>query len=299
MTQKCAFIALLGAPNAGKSTLLNQLVGSKVSIVSPKVQTTRSAITGIAIEGDAQLVFIDTPGIFSPNVKHTLERAMVQAAWNRVGECDILAVLVDAKKGIQEDTHLIIKGLNERKKTALLILNKIDIIEREKLLALASTLSQTGVFSEVFMVSALKGDGVEDVKRYIANHAPEGPWMYPEDQISTAPMRFVASEVTREKLFHRLHEELPYSITVETEQYEEAKDGSIKIHQAIYVQRENHKKIVIGKNGANIKHIGQVARKELEFMLGCKVHLFLFVKVRENWVDNPAAYQYMGLDMPK
>jgi GTP-binding protein Era len=297
--QHCAFIALLGAPNAGKSTLLNQLVGSKVSIVSSKVQTTRTSITGIAQEGNAQLIFVDTPGIFNPNPKHKLERAMVQAAWDRVGETDMLAVLIDAKKGVCHDTEIIFKGLKDRNKKAVLILNKVDLIDREKLLGMADTLSKTGIFSDIFMVSALKGDGTADLKRYFAKHAPSGPWMYPEDQVSTAPMRFIASEITREKLFHRLHEELPYAISVETEQYQEAKDGSVKIHQAIYVQREGHKKIVIGKNGANIKNIGQLARKELESFLGCKVHLFLFVKVRENWIDNPETYQYMGLTTPK
>lgn len=288
--QKCAFIALLGAPNAGKSTLLNQMVGSKVSIVSAKVQTTRSVITGIALMGEAQLVFVDTPGIFKPNAKHRLETVMVQAAWDRMSESDMLAVLVDAKKGICENTELIIKELNHRNAKAVLILNKVDLVERQTLLGLADTLSKTGVFSDVFMVSALKGDGVEDVKRYFALHAKPGPWMFPEDQISTAPMRFIAAEVTREKLFHRLHEELPYSIAVETEQYEEVKDGSVKIHQAIYVRREGHKKIVIGKGGANIKNIGRLARQELEYLLARKVHLFLFVKVRENWVDNPEVY---------
>ena len=296
--QHCAFVSLLGAPNAGKSTLLNQLVQSKISIVSPKVQTTRSVITGICTEGVSQLVFMDTPGIFIPDPNRKLERAMVKSAWDRIEDADICCLLIDVKKGVSEDTALIIQGFKDHNIKAVLILNKIDTTPRDRLLGLSEKLFSEGVFSDIFMISALKGDGVDDVRDFLAKKAPQGPWMYPEDQLSTAPSRFVASEVTREQLFYRLQQELPYSLTVETEQFEERK-GSVKIHQTIYVQREGHKKIVLGKSGQGIKEIGQRARKELESILGCKVHLFLFVKVRENWMQNSDHYNYMGLEMPK
>ncbi len=299
MATKCGFIALLGAPNAGKSTLLNRLVGSKVSIVSPKVQTTRSAITGIVTEGEAQLVFIDTPGIFAPNPKHRLEKAMVKSAWDQVGDADLAAILVDARRGLCPNTQIIIDGFKERNMKAILLLNKIDLINREDLLAKTAELHAQGIFTDVFMISALNGDGVIDITKYFIDHVPEGMWMFPEDQISTAPQRFIASEITREKLFLRLNEELPYSLAVETEAFEERKDGSIKIHQTIYVQREGHKKIILGKQGKIIKEVSIQARKDLEQMLDTTVHLFLFVKVRENWIQNPEMYSYMGLEMPK
>ncbi|MCD6035675.1 MAG: GTPase Era [Rickettsiales bacterium] len=293
--QRCTFVALVGAPNAGKSTLLNQLVGSKISIVSPKVQTTRTLIKGIAMEGDAQIVFVDTPGIFTPRNDRRLERAIVHAAWTGMGEADTIIVLIDAKRKIDDNTQLIIKSLRERKQKAWLVLNKIDLVEKSTLLALAQELNDTGVFDEIFMVSAMKGDGVADLRKSLAAKAPLGPWMYDEDQVSTAPLRFLAAEVTREKLFFALDQELPYALSVETEQWEE-RNESVKIHQVIYVEREAHKRILIGKNGEGIKRIGEQSRKELSYMLEKTVHLFLFVKVRPNWLESPEMYQNMGLD---
>jgi len=287
-SQRCAFVALLGAPNAGKSTLLNHLVGSKISIVTPKVQTTRVAIRGIVMHGDAQLVFIDTPGIFSP--KRSLEKAIVSEAWRGVDDADVLMLLIDSKKGLCRDTNLIIEALKQRKKKALVLLNKVDTVSHEHLLPLAKATQETDIAEEIYMISGLTGDGVIDIRNYLASHAPQGPWMYPPDHISDAPTRFLAAEITREKLFMNLQQELPYSTAVETEQWKEGKDGSVTIHQTIYVTHEGQKKIVLGSKGEGIKRIGETSRKELERVIGKRVHLFLFVKVKENWMDNPMAY---------
>jgi GTP-binding protein Era len=293
---RCGFVAIIGAPNAGKSTLLNQLVGSKVAIVTHKVQTTRARIRGIAMEGDTQIVFVDTPGIFKP--KRRLDRAMVEAAWGGAGDADLIVMMVDMENGRDEDVTRIVDGLKSQHRRAILVLNKVDACPREKLLKTAAALNETGIFTETFMISALKGDGVSDLKKYIAGLMPPGPWHYPEDQAADVPLRSLAAEVTREKLFLRLHDELPYSLTVETESWEQKKDGSIRIAQVIFVERESQKKIALGKGGQTIKTVGQLAREELEEMLGCRVHLFLFVKVRENWGDDPARFREMGLDFP-
>ena len=294
---RCGFVAIIGAPNAGKSTLLNQLVGSKVAIVTHKVQTTRARIRGIAMEGDTQIVFVDTPGIFKP--KRRLDRAMVEAAWGGAGDADLITLMVDMESGRDEDVTRIVDGLKSQGRKAILVLNKVDACPREKLLKTAAALNETGIFTETFMISALKGDGVADLKKYIAGLMPPGPWHYPEDQAADVPLRSLAAEVTREKLFLRLHDELPYSLTVETESWEQKKDGSIRIAQVIFVERESQKKIALGKGGQTIKTVGQLAREELEEMLGCRVHLFLFVKVRENWGDDRERYREMGLDFPK
>lgn len=294
---RCGFVAVIGAPNAGKSTLVNLMIGTKVSIVSHKVQTTRSTLRGIAIEGDAQIVFIDTPGIFLP--KRRLDRAMVDRAWSGAGAADIVLLLVDARKGIDDETRKIAEGLSGLKQDVILILNKIDLVERDSLLQLTSDLNDLYAFSETFMISALKGDGVADLKSYLAKKCLPGHWHFPADQISDAPKYFIAAEVTREKLYHRLHDELPYASTVETESWVDQKDGSIRIDQVIFVMRDSQKPIVIGKNGRTIKDIGTEARTELSEILGCKVHLFLFVKVRGKWGDDPARYKAMGLDFPR
>ncbi|MGB5948236.1 MAG: GTPase Era [Parvibaculum sp.] len=298
---RCGFVAIIGAPNAGKSTLLNALVGSKVAIVTHKVQTTRSRIRGIAIEGDAQIIFVDTPGIFKP--RRRLDRAMVEAAWGGAGDADLIVVMVDTERGRTADVERVLEGLRDQGRKAILVLNKTDALAsdkgREKLLKLASDLDATGLFSDTFMISALTGDGVADLKRHIAERMPKGAWHYPEDQAADVPLRSLAAEVTREKLFLRLHDELPYELTVETEQWEHKKDGSIRIQQVIYVQRESQRKIALGAGGQTIKTVGQLARAELEEMLGTKVHLFLFVKVRENWGEDRERYREMGLDFPK
>jgi GTP-binding protein Era len=298
---RSGFAAIIGAPNAGKSTLLNSLVGSKVAIVTHKVQTTRSRIRGIAIEGDAQIVFVDTPGIFKP--KRRLDRAMVDAAWGGSGDADVTIAVIDAQRGRDKDFDRVIEGLKSQNRKAILVLNKVDEQHgekgREQLLKLAAELSETGLFTETFMISAKTGDGVADLKRHIAGLMPPGPWHYPEDQLADVPLRSLAAEVTREKLFLRLHDELPYSLTVETESYETKKDGSIRIQQVIFVQRESQRKIALGEGGQTIKTVGQLAREELQEMLGTKVHLFLFVKVRENWGDDRERYREMGLDFPK
>lgn len=292
--QKCGFVALMGAPNVGKSTLVNNLVGSKISIVTPKVQTTRASIKGIYTHGDIQLVFIDTPGLF--NAKEKLEKAIVQEAWKRVEEADYLALLVDAKRGICKDTKQVINSLKQQGKKASLIINKIDLIKRETLFELSTQLNEEGVFTETFMVSALKGDGTQKLIEHFSNVASEGPWMFPEDQIMDAPIKFYAAEVTREKIFMKLQQELPYSIAVETEKWEETKKA-INIHQVIYVRKQGQKGIILGKSGTMIKQIGASSRRELEEALEKKINLFLFVKVRENWVDNPSIYQEIGLDL--
>jgi len=293
--RRAGFVALVGAPNAGKSTLLNQLVGTKVAIVTPKVQTTRSRVLGIVIEGAAQIVFVDTPGIFEP--KRRLERAMVAAAWAGADDADLVCVLVDAsRRGLAGETELIVERLRADDRKAVLILNKIDAVDRPRLLKLAETLNATKVFSDIFMVSALTGDGVGDLRRFLAAAVPEGPWLFPEDQISDMPMRLLAAEITREKLFMHLHEELPYSIAVETEAWEEKEDGSVRIAQVVYVERESQKGIVLGAGGRMIKRIGSEARRELMEILETTVHLSLFVKVRERWTDDPDRYRDWGLD---
>ncbi len=294
---RCGFVALIGAPNAGKSTLLNTLVGSKVTIVSHKVQTTRTLVRGIALEGNTQLIFVDTPGIFAP--KRRLDRAMVTSAWGGAHDADVIAVLIDSRRGFDEEADAILAGLAEVRQPKTLLLNKIDLVEREKLLALAQTANDRVAFAGTFMISALTGDGVSDAKHWLAEKMPAGPWLYPADQMSDAPLRQLAAEITREKLFHRLHQELPYQSTVETESWKELRDGSIRIEQIIYVERESQRKIVLGKGGATIKAIGAEARKEITEIAEKPVHLFLFVKVREGWGDDPERYRGMGLEFPK
>ncbi|MBF9234008.1 GTPase Era [Microvirga alba] len=294
---KAGFVALIGAPNAGKSTLLNSLVGSKVSIVSRKVQTTRALVRGIAIEGEAQIVFVDTPGIFKP--KRRLDRAMVTSAWGGAADADAVALLIDARKGIDEEAEAILDRLPELKRPKILILNKIDLIERSRLLELAAKLNEKVPFAHTFMISALKGDGIETLKRQLAGLMPEGPWLYPEDQISDAPLRMLAAEITREKIYERLHEELPYQSTVETDQWQQRPDGSIRIEQTVFVERDSQRKIVLGKGGQTIKAIGQAARREITEIAEAPVHLFIFVKVRENWSDDPERYREMGLEFPR
>ena len=292
---RCGFIALVGAPNAGKSTLLNALVGTKVAIVSPKVQTTRTRVLGITIEGDSQLVFVDTPGIFEP--RRRLDRAMVAAAWQGAQDADLVVLLVDASADtIRPDSWTIVEGLKSSGRKTVLALNKIDAVKRPRLLELSQTLNREGAFGATFMISALTGDGVDDLRAALAAAVPEGPWLFPEDQLSDMPERLLAAEITREKLFLRLRQELPYAATVETEAWEQRDDGSIAISQVIYVQRDTQKAIVLGKGGQMIKAIGTAARLELEEMLDCRVHIRLFVKVRENWVDDPDRYRDWGLD---
>ncbi len=294
---RCGYVALVGAPNAGKSTLLNQMVGSKISIVTPKVQTTRARITAIAMVDQTQMVFVDTPGIFAP--KKRLERAMVAAAWAGAAEADVVVLLVDVERGINADVRAIIDGLVKHQGPVVLALNKIDTVRREMLLQLTADLNALRPFTATFMIAALKGDGVPELKANLAAMLPEGPWFYPEDQLADISERLIAAEITREKLFLRLHQELPYSLTVETESWKEQKDGSVRIEQIVYVTRDNHKPIVLGKGGQTIKAIGAGARKDMEESFGHRVHLFLFVKVRENWSDDPERYQAMGLEFPK
>jgi GTPase len=294
---RCGFVALIGAPNVGKSTLLNALVGAKVAIVSRKVQTTRSLIRGIAIEGRAQIIFVDTPGIFRP--RRRLDRAMVATAWSGAHDADLVGVLIDARKGIDEEADEILSRLAELKHPKIAIINKIDLVEKARLLTLARDLNARATFAATFMISALTGDGVADVRRALAEHVPEGPWLYPADQISDAPLRGLAAEITREKIFAKLHQELPYQSTVETEVWKELKDGAVRIEQTIYVERESQRKIVLGKGGQTIKAIGEAARKEIAEITETPVHLFLFVKVREGWGDDPERYREMGLEFPK
>ena len=291
---KCGFVSLIGAPNAGKSTLINALVGSKVSIVTHKAQTTRSRVIGIRVEGKTQIVFVDTPGIFAP--KKRLERAMVSAAWGGAEESDVAVLLVDAARAeVIKETAEIVEKLKKRRGKTFLALNKIDLIPKERLLALATHFGGTGVFAEIFMISALKGDGLERLLAKIVENLPKGPWLYPEDQITDMPMRLLAAEITREKIFLQLQEELPYSCAVETESWEETDKGA-KVSQIIYVTREGHKPIVLGKGGKRIKALGTAARKELEEILEKRVHLSLFVKVREKWMEDPERYKEWGLD---
>jgi len=294
---RCGFIALIGAPNVGKSTLINALVGSKVAIVSHKVQTTRALLRGIAIVGSVQLIFIDTPGIFAP--KRRLDRAMVTNAWTGAHDADIAAVLIDARRGLDDETSALFEHLAEVRQPKILLINKIDLVEKPTLLALAKSATEGADFAATFMISALTGDGVADIKSWLAARVPAGPWHYPADQITDAPLRQLAAEITREKLYLRLHQELPYQSTVETDQWKELRDGSTRIEQTIYVERESQRKIVLGKGGATIKAIGAEARKDIAEMVEAPVHLFLFVKVREGWGDDPERYRGMGLEFPK
>ena len=296
--RRCGFIAILGATNAGKSTLVNALVGVKVSIVSHKVQTTRVPVRGIAMEGDSQLVFIDTPGIFKPNRK--LDRAMVDAAWSGANDVDAVVLLIDATHGVDEDSARIIEKFKDARMTRIAVLNKVDRIDdKERLLALTKHLSSLMTFDRVFMISALDGTGVADLKTYLAGTMPPGPWHYAEDDVTDVPLRTLASEITRERIYHWLHEELPYSTTVETTEWKTLKDGSARIEQTIYVERDGQKSIVLGKNGATIKKISMEARRGIEDMTDHPVHLFLFVKVRDNWASDPERYREMGLQFPK
>lgn len=295
-TTQCGYVALIGAPNAGKSTLVNQIVGSKVSIVTHKVQTTRSLIRGIAIKDEQQVIFVDTPGIFAP--KRRLDRAMVNTAWGGAKDADVVGLIIDSRKGITDQIEAILERLADIKLPKILILNKIDLVKRDSLLALAQKLNEAVDFEQTFMVSALNGDHTSDLLDYFGSKMPKGPWLYPEDMISDLPMRQLAAELTREKVFLRLHEELPYASTVETEKWEQKPDGSVRIEQVIYVERDNQKMIVLGKGGRSIKAISMAAREELSEILETKVHLFLFVKVRERWVDDPERYREMGLDFP-
>jgi GTP-binding protein Era len=293
-TTRCGYVALVGAPNAGKSTLLNRMVGAKVSIVSPKVQTTRSRVLGILLRDRSQLVFVDTPGIFAP--KRRLERAMVAAAWSGAEDADLVVLIVDASRGIDEDTRRIVAGLKGAGRRAVLALDKIDLVKREQLLGLADELHREEIFDPVFMISGVTGSGVDDLVAYLAKTVPEGPFLFPEDQLSDLPERLLAAEITREQVFRQLHDELPYESTVETEGWEEFKDGSAKISQTIFVRRPTQKSIVLGAGGKRIKQIGARARAELEAMFGRRIHLFLFVKVREEWPDDRERYDAMRLD---
>jgi GTP-binding protein Era len=296
-TPRCGFVAILGAPNAGKSTLVNALVGSKVSIVTHKAQTTRTLVRGIAVEGAAQLIFIDTPGIFAP--KRRLDRAMVTSAWGVAHDADLVCLLIDAQRGLDADAQEILERLAPLRQPKILVLNKIDLVPKPGLLALAARLNEAAAFESTFMISALTGDGVADLKRWLAARAPEGPWHYPEDQLTDAPLRQFAAEITREKLYLRLRQELPYRSTVETEVWKQLKDGSVRIEQTIYVERESQRKILLGKEGRTIRAIGAEARREIAEAIETPVHLFLFVKVREHWGEDPERYRQMGLEFPK
>ena len=290
---RCGFAAIIGAPNAGKSTLVNRLVGQKIAIVTHKVQTTRARLRGIAIEGRSQIVFVDTPGIFTP--RRDLDRAMVEAAWSGAGDADLVILLVDSRAGLNAEVEAILASLGTARRPVL-ALNKVDVVRPETLLGLSQRLNERVLFASTFMISALSGSGVEDLRRHAAGAMPEGPWLYPEDQIADLPQRLLAAEITREKLTLRLHQELPYALTVETEGWTERPDGSVRIDQIIYVERESQRKIVLGKDGQTIKAIGQAARKEIAEAIAQPVHLFLFVKVRENWASDPERRKMMGLE---
>jgi len=298
---RCGFVAIVGAPNAGKSTLINAVVGEKVSIVTRKAQTTRSAVRGVLTKGEAQIVFVDTPGLFAP--KRRLDRAMVAAAWAAAADADALALMIDARKeadaGLSDETRAILGGLADVKKPKLAVLNKIDLVERPKLLKLAASLNAAIAFDDTFMISASTGDGLGRLTERLVALMPPGPWLYPEDQIAEAPIRSLAAEITREKLIERLHDELPYQATVETDDWKDLPDGSARIEQTIFVARESHRKIVLGEGGQTIKAIGTAARKDITQAHGSPVHLFLHVKVRENWLDDPERYRAVGLDFPK
>jgi GTPase len=294
---RCGVVALIGAPNAGKSTLLNALVGTKVSIVSRKVQTTRALVRGILTAGTAQIIFTDTPGIFAP--KRRLDRAMVTAAWTGAGDADVVALLVDARKGVNDEVEAILARLQGLRRSLVLILNKIDTVPVEALLGLSKDLNERLAFHQTFMISALKRHGLDRLQEALGALVPPGPWLYPEDQVTDAPLRAFAAEITREKMFERLHDELPYQTTVETEQWKDLPDGSVRIEQTIYVTRDSHKKIVLGEGGRTVKAIGQAARKDIAEAAETTVHLFLFVKVRENWIDDPERYREIGLDFPR
>lgn len=292
--QRCGFVALIGAPNAGKSTITNNFVGSKVSIVSPKVQTTRTMVKGIGIYGNSQIIFLDTPGIFKP--KRRLDRAMVASAWGGVGDADITVLVVDAHKGFDDEVKAIVAKLNENKTAAVLVLNKVDLVKKEKLLQLSAELNQAGNFTETFFISAATGENIEEFYKYLADNLPESPWYYPEEQMSDMPLKLLAAEIVREKLFLYLQQELPYALTVEPELWQRKEDNSVRAEMTIYVQRDSQKIIVLGKGGSMIKKIGQSARREIEDLLEERVHLFLYVKVRENWIDDPARYSDWGLN---
>ncbi len=294
---RCGLVALIGAPNVGKSTLVNALVGTKVSIVTPKVQTTRALLRGIAIEGAAQLIFVDTPGVFAP--RRRLDRAMVSTAWGSAQDADIVILLIEARKGLGGDDEAVLRGLSDVSAKKALVLNKIDLVAKPTLLALTQALNAREKFAATFMISALSGDGVPDLKSWLAAEVPAGPWLYPADQVSDAPLRQFAAEITREKLYLRLHQELPYQSTVETEVWKELKDGAVRIEQTIYVERESQRKIVLGKGGQTIKAIGAAARADIAAAIAHPVHLFLFVKVREGWSDDPERYREMGLEFPR
>ena len=299
---RCGFVALIGAPNAGKSTLMNALVGEKVSIVTRKAQTTRSTVRGVVTRGEAQIVFVDTPGLFAP--KRRLDRAMVASAWGAAGDADVLALMIDAKKeaaqsGVSEETQAILDTLKESRKPKLLVLNKIDAMERPRLLELSARLNAALRFDETFMICATTGDGLDRLFDRLAVLSPSGPWLYPEDQIAEAPIRSLAAEITREKLIERLHDELPYQATVETDSWKDLPDGAARVEQTVFVTRESHRKIVLGEGGRTIKAIGTAARKDIAEAHGANVHLFLHVKVRENWLDDPERYRAMGLNFPK
>ena len=291
---RCGFVALIGAPNAGKSTITNNFVGSKVSIVSPKEQTTRTMVKGIGIYKNSQIIFLDTPGIFKP--KRRLDRAMVASAWSGVGDADITVLVVDAHKGVDTQVEAIIEALKEKKTPAVLVLNKIDLIKKEKLLELSADLNGRYPFEETFMMSATKGEHTDEFYAYLAEHLPESPWYYPEEQMSDMPLKLLAAEIVREKLFLYLQQEIPYELTVEPELWQRRADNSVRAEMTIYVQRESQKIIVLGKGGTMIKKIGQAARQEIERLLDERIHLFLYVKVRENWVDDPARYSEWGLN---
>ena len=294
---RCGFIAVIGAPNAGKSTLVNQLIGAKVSIVSPKVQTTRTRVTGILADGRDQAIFVDTPGIFR-GAKRRLEKAMVDAAWRQAAETDRLMLVIDvAKKGLSDDDRAVIDQLEQQGARPMLALNKVDGARHETMLAIAAAVNERLDVQETFMVSALSGDGVDDLRQAVLDRLPEGPWLYPEDQISDLPSRMLAAEATREKLFLQLHQELPYNLTVETEAFEVQAKGDLKINQVIYVTRDSHKAMVLGKGGARIRQVGSESRRDLEVLFDRKVHLFLFVKVRENWLNDPERFREMGLEL--
>jgi GTP-binding protein Era len=297
VSSRCGFVAIIGAPNSGKSTLTNALVGAKISIVTHKAQTTRGPVRGIVLDGASQIILVDTPGIFQP--KRRLDRAMFASAWDRAGDADLVVLVIDAERGLDRSLDPLLKHLPEVRRPIVAVLNKIDQVAKPELLRLATEVAAIRPFDRVFMLSALTGDGVADLKAYLAGAVPPGPWLFPEDQLTDASLRHTAAEITREKLFLRLHEELPYTLTVETAEWKELKDKSVRIEQTIFVERESQRKIVLGAKGQTIKEIGSAARADIAEMAGVPVHLFLFVKVREHWGDDPERYREMGLDYPK